>query len=168
MILNLPYEGATPEQLQHPMVREFLAIHDMFRREIASMQRFVETLIAGQIELDAAETRARVRLLSGAAFRYTSLLHFHHNGESSGMFPMLRGQGLKPSVITRLESEHADIAVLIDQLEAALRDVGSVDPLALGTDLERLAQVLRAHLAYEESHVCPLLTHFVDWTAMMH
>lgn len=165
-MVNPPYEGATPEQLEHPMVQEFLAIHGMFRRELASMQRFVETLLAGDSDLDAADIRARVHLLSGAAFRYTSLLHFHHNGESMGMFPMLRGQGLAPATIARLETEHDEIAVLIDNLETALRNVATVDPRALNTDLQELAAKLSAHLAYEETHVCPLLTHFVDWSVM--
>ena len=34
------YAGATPEQLQHPLVAELLAIHGHFRAELAAMLRF--------------------------------------------------------------------------------------------------------------------------------
>jgi hypothetical protein len=35
-------------------------------------------------------------------------------------------------------------------------------------DLQRLADSLRTHLAFEESHVCPLLTHFSHWPMFNH
>ena len=157
------YEGATPEQLRHSLVREFLAIHDMFRRELDAMLRFVDALIANKQNLTRPETLVQMQRLVQAAFQYTQLLHFHHHGESSGLFPALRTVGLAEPVIDRLEAEHTAIARLIDQLDAAMRDLAAIDPNQVDAGLRQLAEALRTHLAYEETHVCPLLILFSRW-----
>ena len=157
------YEGATPEQLRHSLVREFLAIHDMFQRELDAMLRFVDALIADKQNLTGPETLVQMQTLAGAAFQYTQLLHFHHHGESSMLFPALREEGLAATVIDRLEAEHTAIARLIDQLDAAMRDLAAIDPNQVDADLRQLAKALRTHLAYEETHVCPVLILFSRW-----
>jgi hemerythrin-like domain-containing protein len=163
-----PYEGATPDQLRHHLVREFLGVHTMFRRQLDAMLRFVDELLANQQRLSDSETTAHVQRLAQATYQYTQMLHFHHHGESSGLFPALRREGLADAVVERLEAEHDQIAVLIDQLDRAMRNVAAVEPQALDSDLRRLAEALRAHLAYEETHVCPLLTRFSYWPMFGH
>ena len=163
-----PYEGATPEQLRHHLVREFLGIHTMFRRQLDAMLRFVDSLLANQQQLSGAETTAHVQRLAQATYQYTQLLHFHHHAESSGLFPALRKEGLADTVVERLEAEHDQIAALIDRFDLAMRDVAAVEPQAVDSDLRRLAEALRAHLAYEETHVCPLLTRFSYWPMFGH
>ncbi len=44
-----------------------------------------------------------------------------------------------------------------------LRGFAAVEPSVMNTDLRRLSDALRTHLAYEETHVCPLLTRFSGW-----
>lgn len=160
------YVGATAEQLNHPLVREFLAIHSMFRRELSNMLRFVDGLIAGEQSASGIESSTRIQTLAHATFRYTQLLHFHHHAESSALFPVLKGEGLDEDVIRRLEADHDEITLLVDQLDAAMRN--AIEPQRVSRDLQRLAESLRTHLSYEESHVCPLLTHFSHWPMFSH
>lgn len=160
---QVPYEGATAEQIGHPLVREFLAIHDMFRNELAAMLHFANELISGDRKLTDTETKIRTQALIRTGMRYTQLLHFHHHGESSMMFPGLHEEGLETAVIQRLESDHDEIAVLIDKFDDAIRNFAAIDPNVITNDLRRLSDALQSHLAYEETHVCPLLTRWTHW-----
>jgi hemerythrin-like domain-containing protein len=157
------YEGATSAELKHPMVSQFLAIHNMFRSELANMLRFVDALLVEGQSLQQAETAGYIQTLAQATYRYTHYLHFHHHHESSGLFPELRKEGLEDGVIQRLEREHDEIASLISQLEGTLLNAAAIDPQVINSDLQRLSESLSLHLAYEESHVCPLLTRFSNW-----
>src|SRR5688572_25615501 len=161
---NQPYEGATPQQLQHPMVRELLAIHGMFRREMETMLRFITDLIEGQQQLTETEITVRIHTLIRAGMQYTHMLHHHHTLETSFVFPALRNEdpAIAP-VIDRLNAEHDEIAVMIDQFSEGVEKALAVEPRVLDTDLRRLADALHQHLAYEETHVCPVLTRMSRW-----
>jgi hemerythrin-like domain-containing protein len=161
--LVLPYDGATEEQLRHPMVRELLGIHNMFRSELANILRYVDVLIAGGQTLDSEETTIRVQTLILVGARYTQMLHMHHHIETSVLFPSLQQEGLDVSVIDRLNADHDEIGVLIDSFSTAIRDFSAIEPDVMDTDLRRLSDALHAHLAYEETHVCPFLARFSHW-----
>jgi iron-sulfur cluster repair protein YtfE (RIC family) len=163
---NTPYEGATPEQLRHHLVQEFLAIHNMFRDQLGAILDFTNALIAGQQRLDDPETRARIQTVIRAGTQYTQYLHHHHHLESAGLFPALAEQGMADEVVKRLVAEHDEIAVLIDQFHAAVGQAAAVEPAVLNNDLRRLSDALRAHLAYEETHVCPLIARMERWPFM--
>ena len=79
MTMAPSYEGATPEQLRHHLVREFLGIHTMFRRELANMLRFVNELMRRPELLAGPQSRINVQQLAQASYQYTQLLHFHHH-----------------------------------------------------------------------------------------
>ncbi len=158
-----PYDGATPEQLRHPLVGELLAVHNLFRNELEAILRYVNELTAREQPLNGAETTARVQALVRAGTQYTQMLHMHHHIETSTMFPALQQQGLETSVIDRLNAEHDEIAVLIDRFNAAIRQLSTIEPDVMDSDLRRLAEALRAHLAYEETNVCPFLARFSRW-----
>jgi hemerythrin-like domain-containing protein len=158
-----PYDGATPAQLRHHLVREFLAIHNMFRNELGAMLQFVDSLVTHQQRLTGSETATHVQALAQATYRYTQMLHFHHHGETGSLFPALRAQGLDAPIIDRLNAEHDQIAVLIDRLEAAMQTAAVFDASVVDADLRLLAEALRKHLEYEETHVCPLLSRFSGW-----
>ena len=161
--LSQPYEGATPEQLSHPMVRELLGVHDMFRREMTKMLHFVDDLIAGEQQLTSDQTAMHVRSLIRAGNQYTQMLHLHHHLETSMMFPTLVDEGLETDVVDRLNADHDDLSVLIDQFAAGIRDYSAIEPAVLESDLQKLSDALRAHLAYEETHVCPFLARMTRW-----
>lgn len=161
---QMPYEGATAEQLQSHLVRQFLAVHDMFRNELAAMLGFVDELLDGHQQLTGAEAQARVHALIRTGMQYTQYLHSHHHHESSDLFPVLAQEDPTfAAIIPRLEAEHDQIGALVDQFSAGIRGLAAIDPRVLDTDMRRLSDALRAHLAYEETHVCPLLTHFAQW-----
>jgi hemerythrin-like domain-containing protein len=155
-----PYEGATSEQLQHPLVRELLGVHNMFRNELVTIVRYVDELLAGEQLLIGSETTTRVQAVIRAGAQYTQMLHMHHHIETASMFPALREEGLGAAVIDRLNAEHDEIAVLIDKFSQSIRGLSAIDPAVMDTDLRRLAEALHAHLAYEETHVCPFLARF--------
>lgn len=160
---TLTYEGATPTQLQHPLVREFLAVHAMFRRELNTMLTFSNELLNGEHALTSPETSARIQALIRVGIQYTQLLHHHHHGESDMLFPALKEQGLEDPVIDKLVADHDEIAVLIDAFSATIRQVSVIEPSVLNNDLRRLSDALSAHLAYEESHVCPFISKLSGW-----
>jgi iron-sulfur cluster repair protein YtfE (RIC family) len=160
---NFAYAGATPEQLEHPLVREFLAVHAMFRRELNTMLTFSNELLNGEQALTSPDTPARIQALIRVGIQYNQLLHHHHHGESDMLFPVLKEQGLEDPVIDRLLTDHDDIAVLIDAFSATIRQVSALDPAVLNNDLRRLSDALSAHLAYEETHVCPFIARLTGW-----
>lgn len=160
---NQPYEGATPEQLQAPLVRELLGIHNMFRQQLAAILQHVDELLAGRYSLESAATAAHIQAVIAAGVRYTHMLHMHHNIETSYVFPSLQKEGLDDVVVHRLNAEHDEIAVLIDNFSQAIRTLATVEPAVMDNDLRRLSDALHAHLAYEETHVCPLLARFSHW-----
>jgi hemerythrin-like domain-containing protein len=159
---NPPYDGATPEQLRAPLVRELLGIHNMFRQQLAAILQYVDELIAGR-PLDDPATATHIQAIIQAGVRYTQMLHHHHHLETSYVFPSLQKEGLDDSVVNRLNADHDEIAVLIDNFSQAVRNLVTVEPAVLDTDLRRLSDALHAHLAYEETHVCPLLARFSYW-----
>lgn len=160
---NQLYDGATPEQIQNPFVRELLAIHRMFRDQLAVMLEFVNQLKTSERPLTGPEDLPRIQMLVQAGARYTQMLHGHHQIETSVMFPSLRAEGLETTVIDRLNAEHDEIGVLIDKFSDAIRHDSKIEPDVINHDLQRLSDALQAHLAYEETHVCPLLARRLDW-----
>lgn len=157
------YEGATPEQLRSPLVQELLTIHKLFRDELASIVEYVDALLVGDLGLADAETSARVQALIRAGARYTQHLHMHHRIETVSLFPMLEREGLETPVVDRLNAEHDEIGALVDHFSKGIQQLAHVDRAVLDSDLRRLSDALHAHLAYEETHVCPLLARFSGW-----
>jgi len=163
---NRTYAGATSEALEHHLVAEFLAVHDMFKRELAKMAQFVEELLGVQESTPADEVAKRIQALAQSMYQYTSVLHSHHHGETDYIFPGLETEGLDSEIVARLNSEHDDLAVLMDKVDATLSARESLVNSELDRDLHRLAGLLHAHLDFEETHVCPLLARFANWQAV--
>jgi hypothetical protein len=163
---DVPYAGATPEQLRHPMVRELLGIHNVFRSQLQAMLEYVEELISGKEELAGPQTQVRIQALIRAGTQYTHMLHHHHQLETSMMFPALEQEGLEQTVVECLNSEHDAISILIDKFSASIRDLAAIEPEVMNNDMRRLAEALKAHLDYEETHVCPVLARWTRWPFM--
>lgn len=140
------------------------AVHDAFRRELALIREEIATAGPGL----GAQLRVNCLTLCQG-------LHNHHTGEDMGLFPALEQQhpSLAP-VLRRLDEEHQRVAALTGQLQQLLsgqdagleagatrangtdaRTLGGADEL--GTEFDRLATELEAHLAYEEKELIPLL-----------
>jgi hemerythrin-like domain-containing protein len=161
-----PYEGATAEQLRSPMVNELLRVHDMFRDQLAAIMNHIDDLLSGDQKLNGPGTNMQVQALIRAGSQYTQMLHFHHHAETSSMFPLLQKDGLDEDIVDRLNAEHDELGAMIDQFNNAVRNLAAVEPKVMNSDLRRLGEALRAHLAYEETHVCPLLARWTQWPPM--
>lgn len=164
---NPPYAGATPEQLRSPLVRQFLSIHDMFRSQLRVMLDYIDELIAGEQQLTSPQTQPQIQALIRAGIQYTQVLHYHHHAETDSLFPELQKEGLEDAVVNRLNADHDEIGAMIDQFNDSIRQLATIEPDVLNSDLRRLAQALHDHLAYEESHVCPFVARWSKWP-MMH
>jgi deazaflavin-dependent oxidoreductase (nitroreductase family) len=142
----LPVVALRNAQQGPPMMGSFgetlRAIHDAFRRELAS------------IRAEVAEAGPRL----GAQLRVNCLavcggLQIHHRGEDFGIFPaVLRERPDLAPVVERLRAEHETVARLIAELETAVR---TENPLP---QVERLIAELEAHLRYEEETIIPALS----------
>jgi hemerythrin-like domain-containing protein len=163
---STPYEGATAEQLRSPMVNELLRVHDMFRDQLASIMTYVDDLLSGEQQLNAPGTAAQIQSLIRAGSQYTQMLHFHHHAETDSLFPLLQNDGLEDSIVDRLNADHDEIGVMIDQFNNSIRNLAAVEPEVMNHDLRRLADALRQHLAYEETHICPYLARLKSWPSM--
>lgn len=165
-MVSTPYEGATAEQLRSPMVNELLRVHDMFRDQLAIIMNYINDLLSGEAQLNGPETSMQVQSLIRAGSQYTHMLHTHHHGETSLLFPLLQRDGLEAPIIERLNTEHDELGVMIDQFNGAIRNLAAVEPGVMNSDLRRLAEALHQHLAYEETHVCPFLARLKQWPSM--
>jgi hypothetical protein len=92
------------------------------------------------------------------------LLHHHHTGEDTAIWPRLvtRVPAATPA-LARLESQHEEMDPLFEAVTDRTRPVA-----ARADDLERLHEVLNAHLDEEERVAVPLiLEHFsaAEWSA---
>jgi iron-sulfur cluster repair protein YtfE (RIC family) len=163
---STPYEGATAEQLRSPMVNELLRVHGMFRNQLARIMDYIDDLLSGEEQLSAPGTAVRIQSLIRAGAQYTQMLHFHHHAETDSLFPLLQNDGLEATVVDRLNTDHDEIGTMIDNFNNAIRNLAAVEPEVMNHDLRRLADALREHLAYEETHICPFLARLKQWPSM--
>lgn len=150
--------------------QHLVLVHDMYREELVRVQRLLDQVATGHVE--AMELRGMVADLtmrrtyaSLGAFceRFCQAVEMHHRIEDAHMFPALReaGDGLG-EVIDRLSEEHDIIAGLLAELdERAVATVEDPDTLpAVREALDRLADALLSHLAYEEEQLVDPLGRF--------
>ncbi|GAA3593919.1 nitroreductase/quinone reductase family protein [Nonomuraea rosea] len=111
---------------------ELVRIHGYLRGELAKVRAS-----------EAAATDLRAHCLA-----FCDAATFHHSGEDRVAFPYLEKlfPELKQS-LDRLRDEHVKIAGLIEELRVA----------TVPETLDRIADELEAHFAYEEEHLVPVL-----------
>jgi hemerythrin-like domain-containing protein len=143
--------------------RALAAIHDHLRQELAQLRDVLAQVAAGRTS--AAEARsylARMTIrqnhwtLGAFCAAYCRVVSVHHAIEDEHLFPDLRAadQSLGP-VLERLRHEHEGIAELLEDVDAALvamiEDERRLDRTQDAVD--RLTDVLLAHLRYEEDQL---------------
>jgi hypothetical protein len=172
------------------MVAELRWVHDMIRRDLQTVR-----LLAAEVQdgLPAEEVAAGIRSLAAGGplwqlkincLQYCRFVHSHHHAESVLLFPALRlaNPALGP-VVDKLEADHTRVAGLLDDVEAAARDLaGQHAPAAqhdagqydaaqhdaairrrLTAALHTLSADLLAHLAYEEENVADTMRTLTGW-----
>jgi hypothetical protein len=140
-----------------------LAVHAHLRQELEQLRTVAEDVERGR--MSAAQARSHLNhmtmrqnywTLGAFCAAYCRVVSVHHAIEDQQMFRDLRDadSGLGP-VLDRLGEEHEAIAQLLTEVDAALvtmmEDEGSLD--GARSAIDRFAEVLLRHLAYEEEQL---------------
>jgi deazaflavin-dependent oxidoreductase (nitroreductase family) len=121
-------------------------VHDAFRRELA--------LVRAEVAESGAGLGAQLRV---NCLTVCQNLHLHHETEDGYIFPTVESNNPElADALARLRQEHQAIALLVDELKAALA-AADRDPATLLAEVNRLIADLEAHLAYEEQNLVPVL-----------
>jgi len=147
---------------------ELLWVHGVIRRDLNTVQRLAEAVLAGldpidlQHELKRLETTGPLWQLKVNCLRYCRFVHGHHDFEDTAWLPSVRraDPSLAPAV-ERVDEEHRRIAVRLDEVAAAATTLTELDEgdtrAAVVEALNTLADDLLEHLAYEELTLGPTL-----------
>jgi len=140
-----------------------LQIHDHLRDELAQLREGLGALaegVAGARTLRSLLRRLELRRACWSVGAFCSshcwLVGLHHTVEDRRLFPELRSaeDGLGPA-LDRLVAEHEEIAEVIGEIDRDLAELAGdpprVDDVRRG--VERLAELLLAHLSYEEEQL---------------
>jgi hypothetical protein len=167
-------EEQQPGSRGEAMVAELKWVHDMIRRDLQTVRRLADDVQGG---MPGGRVAAGIRsLVAGGplwqlkinCLQYCRFVHSHHHAESVMLFPALRraNPDLGP-VIDKLESDHARVSDLLDDVEAASAELAAQeDPVTrqrLTQALQVLSDELLAHLAYEEDNVSATLRTMTAW-----
>lgn len=146
-----------------------LYVHAVLREDLAKVERMAAEIKdglmqPGDFKRELADLKANGPLwtLKKDCLAYCELLHGHHGGEDTRLFPSLRelNPGLGPAV-DRLEREHQDVSDLLDQIEAAAERLGVEDSADVRAEtaslLKELRELLTAHLEFEEAAAGPTI-----------
>ncbi|GAA1633594.1 hemerythrin domain-containing protein [Catellatospora bangladeshensis] len=158
---------------ESPLLAELRWIHDMLRRDLATVRRLADEAAAGAPAAALQEGLRRLQS-SGPLFQlkanclsYCQVVHHHHSLESALLFPAVRRSAphLKETV-DRLEADHRLVSGLLDQVEGAARALGGDDRAVrekLVAALRTLSDHLLEHLAFEEESLAPVLATWKRW-----
>jgi iron-sulfur cluster repair protein YtfE (RIC family) len=161
------------EPLTNPLVQELARVHEILRRDLRACQELAESARAGAA---GADLRGAVEQLAASSphlrlgvdcLRFCSLVHDHHGGEDTTLFPLVRrtAPSLAP-VVDRLEADHRKVSRLLDAVESAVRRLESGSAAAtdqVASALDALSDHLLAHLTLEEDKLRPFLLSLDDW-----
>jgi hypothetical protein len=167
-------ETGPPNPRGEALAAELRWVHDLIRRDLATVRRMAEEVTAGR---PVAEVRAGLTLLASRGplwqlktncLHYCRFVHSHHTAESIMLFPELRrlNPALGP-VVDKLEADHASVSGLLDDVDAAAQELGDQEDPAVRDRLTRALQDLStdllAHLQYEEEHISDTLRTWTSW-----
>jgi hypothetical protein len=155
------------------LVEELRWVHDLIRRDLASVRRLAADVTAGRsadgvrAALETLATNGPLWQLKVNCLQHCHFVHSHHHVESALLFPELRrtNPALHP-VVDKLEADHAAVSTLLDEVQAAARALGGPDVATrqrLVDALDALAEHLLAHLGYEEDTIADTLRSWPGW-----
>jgi hemerythrin-like domain-containing protein len=160
-----------PERLA--VSEHLVQVHDMLRGELAQLQDMIEQVRRGLLspgdarsQLHTMTMRQNNWALGAYCASYCRIVNGHHGLEDSGIFPHLRRSEPRIApVVDRLAAEHLVIHGLLDEVDRAMVEVVGAEEApekldALASTIQRLADSLLDHLAYEERELRgPLARH---------
>ncbi|MHC3469395.1 hemerythrin domain-containing protein [Streptomyces sp. 7R007] len=143
-------------------VRDMLVVHEAFRQSYARLPALIRSVAPG-------DTR-RAAVVADHAHLVEEFLHLHHKGEDELLWPKLlhRASDRLGATVQKLESQHGEIAALLDESAERLA-VWRAEPTAeygerFAVTVERLGALLTEHLAIEEESVLPVVPEYVTAT----
>jgi hypothetical protein len=156
--------------------RQLKLIHQMLRNDLTTCRELAADVAAGASSGDAAARLGEMRAnspiwtLQVNCLYHCRLVHMHHHGEDRDMFPALRRSNPDlGAVVDRLEFDHRAISVLLDDVEARVKELDETStPEAreeLVLALRDLATRLLEHLAFEEENIATTMRSWVTWPA---
>ncbi|WP_348657605.1 hemerythrin domain-containing protein [uncultured Sulfitobacter sp.] len=154
--------------------RQLAAIHRHYLMEMAQIGAVLTRIEAGDsppedlkrivLSLDMAEN---FRVFGSLCGRECQILKFHHDIESTDMFPRIEaaGGGKFREVVAKLNAEHAVVHELILRLDRAA-DILTTDPsdanfLHAATTFRKLEEVVRSHFGYEETELAEAIGYYL-------
>jgi iron-sulfur cluster repair protein YtfE (RIC family) len=161
------------------LVDELLWVHGHIRHDLAVVQALSAQVLAGATPEDVSEQLGRLQTNSPLwklrvnCLYYCRFVHAHHHLEDVALFPELRrtNPALGP-VVDKLEADHRRVADFLDEIEAAVRELGRADThdarQRIVEALDGLREHLLAHLAYEEIEITPTLAQWTAWPHQRH
>lgn len=132
--------------------RDMVMAHRAFRREFRLAPAAVRR----------THTRQHARRVAAHVASLVSALHHHHEAEDELLWPLLHARvpAELAALVDTMESQHEDVARLLDTVERLLpawsADPGSAATEELAGTLQELSRVLDEHLALEEARLLPL------------
>jgi Hemerythrin HHE cation binding domain len=138
-----------------------------------ALRRDLERAI-GSLTPAARPTQAQRAALAEHVNLVLDLLHHHHTGEDTGLWPLVRRRAPDlGSQLDMMEAEHASVAGAIVSTRAAARQYAAASDPSAGSRLREalgeLSGVLLPHLDHEETEVMPRVMRALtekDWSTL--
>lgn len=171
MTVTVNKEPSSPGEA---LVAELLWVHDKIRHDLDVVRQLSADVLAGsspeeiQAEIGRLQTNSPLWKLRVNCLYYCRFVHLHHNIEDVALFPELRrtNPALGP-IVDKLEADHRLVADYLDDIEAAVKELGKSDTShtrqRIVDGLEGLSEHLLAHLAFEEIEISPTLRQWTQW-----
>jgi iron-sulfur cluster repair protein YtfE (RIC family) len=156
------------------LFQELLWVHDNLRRDLATVQQLAARVPSGmsaeavRAEIAALQAKSPLWQFRANCLYYCRFVHAHHGGEDHLLFPIVRRTNPElGGVVDRLEADHRQIAVHLDEIEGVAGALISADTTStrqrMVAALRGLADHLLAHLTYEEESIGPALRAWTRW-----
>lgn len=149
--------------------RRLALIHDMHLRQLAAVRNVMDRVAAGQAStktlseaVSSIQMMHNYRQFGALCGQECAVLTSHHTIEDESIFPALSGrdEGLQ-RVIDRLIVEHGVIHELLEQLEAAARQLvdrpGDEGFARVQEYFSRIEIAVRSHFGYEQEELADAL-----------
>jgi hypothetical protein len=145
---------------------EMVVVHRAFRREFREAPGLIGSVRAGD--------RERAELVGRYLASIVESLHHHHCGEDDLLWPVLLPRvALHTELVHRMESQHKQLAVLIDRVEELMPGWRVTGDAVAGRELAGVfteaSALLDEHLAEEEAEILPLVAEHMtaaEWQAI--
>lgn len=157
-VVELQCSGTGAATQVRNLADKLFQIHAWLRGQLTRVRREAELYLAERPDTGTAPPPGLSLQIRQHCVAFCESLHFHHTSEDA-VFPQLaEGFPHLREPIDRLIEEHRVVDRLRGELEALLADLRTADPVRFLADLDRLAEELRAHLAFEEESLVPALS----------